>query len=169
MASIISFPYLRNQLAKALINDAARTNSLNTPISNSLGYGIVPIDINDIISSNDDEIKFVLTGTTQNQVTNTYNLPVPVVDNKHPYKARATLVYFTQCDRAQGVDYPSCELEFKFGRFNPKNSFGNPEIKDIKINLQYEDGFHVIHEEDAGNRYRKNGITLSTYAQNKRI
>ena len=70
----------------------------------------------------DDEIKFVLTGTTQNQVTYTYNLPVPVVDKKHPYKARATLVYFTQCDRAQGVDYPCCEIEFKFGRFNPKNS-----------------------------------------------
>ena len=79
VASIISFPYLRNQLAKALINDAARTNSLNTPISNSLGYGIVPIDINDIISSNDDEIKFVLTGTTQNQVTNKYKFNFIIV------------------------------------------------------------------------------------------
>lgn len=146
---------LSREVAKALIIDAARTNSLNTPISNSLGYGIVPIDINDIISSKDDEIKFVLTGTTQNQVTYTYNLPVPVVDKKHPYKARATLVYFTQCDRAQGVDYPCCEIEFKFGRFNPKNSIGKPEIIDIKNNLQYEEGFHVIHEEDARKLYRK--------------
>uniref|UniRef100_UPI00402AC28B hypothetical protein n=1 Tax=Succinivibrio sp. TaxID=2053619 RepID=UPI00402AC28B len=129
VASIISFPYLRNQLAKALINDAARTNSLNTPISNSLGYGIVPIDINDIISSNDDEIKFVLTGTTQNQVTNTYNLPVPVVDNKHPYKARASLVYFTLCDRAQGLTTLVVNLSLNLEDLIPKIHLANQKSK----------------------------------------
>ena len=59
---------------------------------------------------------FIMSGTTESFETYTYNLPVPIVKNAHPFYARATLVYFPQCNRSQGVDYTNTEMDIHFGR-----------------------------------------------------
>lgn len=49
---------------------------------------------------------------------NYYRLPVPVSKGTHPYVVRATLCYFPECDRDQGVDYACAELDLHFGRLH---------------------------------------------------
>ena len=61
-----------------------------------------------------------MTGASEEYETYTYNLPVPVVDHAHPFYARATLAYFPQCDRKQGVDYTSTEWIFSLAELLPK-------------------------------------------------
>ena len=118
-----------------------------------IGYGVVPKHISDIIKSSDDEIRFILTGASEEYETYTYNLPVPIVDNAHPFYARATLVYFPQCARNQGVDYTSTEMDIHFGRVVVKNR--KVKIKPIDNNQQSEDKFITLYEEDARKMYRK--------------
>ena len=144
---------LSREVAKALIIDAAAGWQRKDDPSNSIGYGVVPIHISDIIHSNDEEIRFILSGTADEYETYTYNLPVPVVKNAHPFYARATLVYFPHCDRNQGVDYTNTEMDIHFGRLSsPK---GKPVIKSINDNVQSEEGLRVIYEENARKQYRK--------------
>ena len=90
--------------------------------------------------------------------TYTYNLPVPIVDNAYPFYARATLVYFPQCDRNQGVDYTSTEMDIHFGRVVVENR--KVKIKPIDNNRQSEDKFITLYEEDARKMYRKSGRGL---------
>lgn len=97
----------------------------------------------------DHEIKFFITGTTEDYETYNYNLPVPVVDGKHPFYARAVMIYFPHCDRNQGVDYTSTEMDIHFGRVQP-----NGKLKTIDDNKQSEEG-QVLYEEDAREIYRK--------------
>ena len=131
---------LSREVAKALLIDSAAgwEYKQNPSFDRSLmGYGVVPIDINKIVSSPDDEIRFTLYGTAKSYKTSNYAIPVPKdVDGKYPYIARATLCYFPHCDRAQGVDYTSRELSLKFGRV--KN---DSIIEDINDNTQDETGF----------------------------
>lgn len=94
-----------------------------------------------------------MSGTTEAFETYNYNLPVPVVKNAHPFYARATLVYFPQCDRNQGVDYTSTEMDIHFGRIVTKN--GKTSIASINANRQSDEGLNVIYEEDARKEYRK--------------
>ena len=61
---------------------------------NLIGYGVVPQKIENVLNAQDDEIKFVISGESIMFDTYNYNLPVPVVDDKHPYIAKATLCYF---------------------------------------------------------------------------
>ena len=69
-------------------------------------------------------------GTSSSYITSNYSIPVPRdSDNKYPFIARATLCYFPECSRAQGVDYTSRELSLRFGRVNEKG-----EIDDINAN-----------------------------------
>lgn len=144
---------LTREIAKALIIDAAAGwNSQDDP-SHTIGYGVVPMHISDIIHSRDDEIRFIMSGTTEAFETYTYNLPVPIIKNAHPFYARATLVYFPQCDRNQGVDYTSTEMDIHFGRIVTKK--GNPKILPINGNRQSDEGFNPICEENARNDYRK--------------
>lgn len=144
---------LTREIAKALIIDAAAGwNSQDDP-SHTIGYGVVPMHISDIIHSRDDEIRFIMSGTTEAFETYTYNLPVPIIKNAHPFYARATLVYFPQCDRNQGVDYTSTEMDIHFGRIVTKK--GNPKILPINGNRQSDEGFNPIYEENARNDYRK--------------
>lgn len=81
------------------------------------------------------------------------NLPVPIVDNAHPFYARATLVYFPHCDRNQGVDYTSTEMDIHFGRVVVENR--KAKINSIDNNQQSEDKGITLYEEDARKMYRK--------------
>lgn len=141
------------EIAKALIIDSAAGWEFKTStyrIQNQIGYGIVPIKISDILESDNREIRFVLYGTASSYITSNYSIPVPRdSDNKYPFIARATLCYFPQCSRVQGVDYTSRELSLKFGRVN-----GNGEIVDINENIQDEVG-HAIDERQSRKDFRK--------------
>ena len=153
MAYLIHVMGLSREVAKALIIDAAAGWDRKDDPSNSIGYGVVPIHISDIIHSEDEEIRFILSGTADEYETYTYNLPVPVINNAHPFYARATLVYFPHCDRNQGVDYTSTEMDIHFGRLNTTRA--KPVIMSINDNVQAEEGLRVIYEENARKQYRK--------------
>lgn len=153
MAYLIQVMGLSREVAKALIIDAAAGWDRKDDPSNSIGYGVVPIHISDIIHSEDEEIRFILSGTADEYETYTYNLPVPVINNAHPFYARATLVYFPHCDRNQGVDYTSTEMDIHFGRLNTTRA--KPVIMSINDNVQAEEGLRVIYEENARKQYRK--------------
>mgnify|MGYP000787768423 FL=1 len=59
------------------------------------------------------------------------------------------MIYFPHCDRNQGVDYTSTEMDIHFGRVQP-----NGKLKTIDDNKQSEEG-QVLYEEDAREIYRK--------------
>lgn len=153
LAYLIHIMGLSRETAKALLIDAAAGWNRKDDISHSIGYGVVPIRIRDVLKSANDEIRFILTGSSEEYETYTYNLPVPIVDNAYPFYARATLVYFPQCDRNQGVDYTSTEMDIHFGRVMIEN--GKAKIKPIDNNLQAEDRLITLYEEDARKMYRK--------------
>lgn len=153
MAYLIYIMGLSKEIAKALIIDAAAGWNSKDDCSHTVGYGIVPQKIDDIIQTPDDEIRFILTGISDSYETYNYHLPVPVVNNAHPFYARATLVYFPQCNRNQGVDYTNTEMDIHFGRVQVKN--GKGRIISLDHNKQAEEGLHKIYEEDARKEYRK--------------
>ena len=154
MAYLIHVMGLSREIAKALLVDSAAKWNRMDDVSWKTGYGIVPKHIRDIVHSPDDEIRFVLSGTADEYETYTYNLPVPVVKNAHPFYARATLAYFPHCDRNQGVDYTSTEMDIHFGRIHT-TAKGNTEIKSIDDNHQADEGLHIIYEEECRKLYRK--------------
>ena len=133
---------ITREVAKALLVDSAAGWEYKKTAYRSkdiVGYGIVPIDIQQILSTSNDEIRFVVYGTSESYKTSNYAIPVPRdEDNKYPYVARATLCYFPECTRAQGVDYTNRELSLTFGRVGDDG-----KIKDINENVQDEDGAHV--------------------------
>ena len=117
--------------AKALIIDSACKWN---PISNKeQGYGVVPIHINDILETADDEIRFVISGNASSFETYDYEIPVPTSKGSYPYVARATLCYAPPCDRNQGVDYTRTELDLHFGRMRRTG------IASLKANRQGEE------------------------------
>lgn len=130
------------EVAKALLVDSAagwEYKQYTYQNNDIVGYGIVPIDIQNVLSTNNDEIKFVVYGTSESYKTANYSIPVPRdEDNKYPYVARATLCYFPECSRTQGVDYTNRELSLAFGRIKNDGT-----IEDINDNVQDENGAHV--------------------------
>lgn len=144
---------LPREVAKALIIDSAagweyKLGSYKN--KDILGYGVIPIDISKILSSESREIRFIVYGTSQSYKTTNYAIPVPRDDeNKYPYIARATMCYFPDCSRAQGVDYTNRELSLKFGRVKP-----NGQIDDINENIQDEEGLHA-DERQSRKEFRK--------------
>ncbi len=154
LAYLIHIMGLSRELAKALLIDSAAKWDRKDDIFHRIGYGILPKNISDIVHSSNDEIRFLMMGTSEEYETYTYNLPVPVLNNAHPYYAKATLVYFPQCNRNQGVDYTSTEMDIHFGRIiiNKKNK---ASIKSIDNNKQSEEGLVTLYEEDARKMYRK--------------
>lgn len=141
------------EVAKALIIDSAAGWEFKTStyrMQNQIGYGIVPIKISDIMESDNREIRFVMYGTSSSYITSNYAIPVPRdSDNKYPFIARATMCYFPQCSRVQGVDYTSRELSLRFGRVNKKGG-----IDDINENVQDEAG-HAVDERQSRKEFRK--------------
>ena len=134
---------IQREVAKALLIDAAAGWEYKQSTYQSkdvMGYGIVPISVQRVLASENDEIKFVVYGTSESYKTSNYAIPVPRdEDNKYPYIARATLCYFPECSRNQGVDYTNRELSLAFGRIvNDKG-----RIEDINSNVQDESGAYV--------------------------
>ena len=144
---------LPREIAKALIIDSAAgwEYKLSTYKNQEiLGYGIVPIKIEKVLSTDSEEIKFVVYGTSESYKTTNYAIPVPRdKDDKYPYIARAALCYFPECTRAQGVDYTNRELSLNFGRIK-----ANGSIDDINENNQDEVGAHV-DERKSRREFRK--------------
>lgn len=169
LAYLIYIMGLSREVAKALLIDAAAGWNRKDDVSHRIGYGIVPKHINDIVKTSNDEIRFIMTGASEEYETYTYNLPVPIVDNAHPFYARATLVYFPYCDHNQGVDYTSTEMDIHFGRVVTKR--GSTTIKAIDDNHQSEDQLITLYEEDARKMYRKwdNVKHISEEIKDKRI
>ena len=116
--------------------------------SMKLGYGVVPRRIEDILETSNNEIRFILEGQVDAFETYNYRIPVPLVEGKYPYMARATLCYFPKCDKNQGVDYTDTELDLHFGRIGKKG------IKSLDNNVQ-GDVFARTYEGDARRLYRK--------------
>lgn len=148
---------LNREVAKAMIIDAARDwNEKPTPEEVALyGHGIVPIKIDDIVHTKEDEIKFLVYDVSEKWNTYNYYFPVPIKDDKYPYIARATMCYFPMCDRTQGVDYTNTELNLHFGRINNKG-----KIEDIKGDKQNQDEIldnekYFLLEGEARERFRK--------------
>ena len=144
---------LPREIAKAIIIDSAAGWEYKLATYKNkeiLGYGVVPIDISKILSSESREIKFVVYGTSQSYKTANYTIPIPKDDeNKYPYIARATMCYFPECSRKQGVDYTNRELSLKFGRVK-----SNDQIDDINENVQDEDGAYA-DERKSRREFRK--------------
>lgn len=154
MTYLIDVMHVKREIAKALVIDAAASwNNRTRDEMLRKGYGLVPKDIQQIMSCPDDEIKFVITATAEQWETYNYRLPVPVVEGKHPYFARATLVYFPNCDRNQGVDYTITEMDVYIGPVGEKD--GKPHVRAINNNKQCDDGAQGTLEETARSMFRK--------------
>jgi hypothetical protein len=147
MAYLIQIVGLTREAAKALLIDSAAGWSKNEQ-PNLMGYGVVPTRIDEILRTADDEIRFIVSGIAGKHETYNYEIPVPIYKDKQPYYAKATLCYFPNCTRNQGVDYTNTELEFKFGRIK------NGRVKSINNDMQGESGFYT-REEEARDYYRK--------------
>lgn len=154
MAFLIHILGFTRELAKALIIDSATgwENSLGNP--ELIGFGVVPIKIDEIIKTPKDEIKFLINGTSEKFETYNYNIPIPEEKGKQPFVSKATLCYFSGTSRNQGVDYTNTELDIYFGRVNEKTK----RIESINDNKQYaktEDEKIYIYEGNARKLYRK--------------
>ena len=144
---------LNRELAKALLIDSAAGWQRKDDISCSIGYGVVPIRIEDVVGSKDDEIRFVITGQVDEYETFSYRLPVPQDNGKQPYYARATLCYFPATKRYQGVDYTTTELDLRFGRVEEKK--GKTTIKSLPSYNKDDYEERSFYEKDARALYRK--------------
>lgn len=153
MAYLIYNMGFTREVAKALLIDAAAGWNRMDDASFSIGYGIVPRRIEEIVQTPSDEIRFIMTGSCDSYETYTYNIPVPIYNDKQPFFARATLCYIPKCSRDQGVDYTSTEMDIHFGRVKEEN--GKTEIKSVNANKQGDAGFNPLFEEDARKLYRK--------------
>ena len=148
---------LNKEIAKAMIIDAARDwNESPTPEEVALyGHGIVPIKIEKIVQTKDDEIKFLVSDVSEKWNTYNYQFPIPLKDDKYPYFARATMSYFPICDKTQGVDYTNTELNLHFGRLKDNGKMN--EINNDKQNQDETLGFekYYLLEGEARDRFRK--------------
>lgn len=171
MAYLIHILGLNREVAKALIIDSARGWN-TTPTVDELavyGHGIVPIDINEIINTSDDEIRFLVSDISEKWNTYNYNFPVPIKNDVYPYIARATMCYFPRCNKSQGVDYTNTELNIHFGRID-----GSGKVRDIKGDTQYKEAndgaLHYILEEEARKQFRKwDNVKYIAESVNKRF
>ena len=159
---------INREVAKAMIIDAARSwNEKPDPEEIALyGHGIVPIHINDIIQTKNDEIKFVVSDVSEKWNTYNYHFPVPLKDDKYPYIARATMCYFPLCDRTQGVDYTNTELNLHFGRLGKDG-----KVADIKGDKQNKDEtLNYLFEVEARRQFRKwDNVKYIAESANKRM
>ena len=118
LAYLIYVLGMSRELAKALIIDAAAGWNDKLDSAQLVGYGVVPIKIEDIVETPDDEIKFMLNGVSEKYDTYNYNIPIPEDKGKQPFVSKATLCYFPNCTRNQGVDYTNTEMDIHFGRLS---------------------------------------------------
>ena len=168
LSYLIDILGINREVAKAMIIDAARNwNEKPDPEEIALyGHGIVPIHINDIIQTKNDEIKFVVSDVSEKWNTYNYHFPVPLKDDKYPYIARATMCYFPLCDRTQGVDYTNTELNLHFGRLGKDG-----KVVDIKGDKQNKDEtLNYLFEFEARRQFRKwDNVKYIAESANKRM
>lgn len=155
LSYLIDVMGLNREVAKAMIIDAARGWSEVPTVEEVAlyGHGVVPIRIEDIVQTKDDEIKFVVTDISEKWNTYNYHFPVPLKDGAYPYLAKATMCYFPVCDRAQGVDYTNTELNLHFGRIKDDGKLN--EINGDKQNQNEVTAGSYILEGEARERFRK--------------
>ena len=93
LSYLIDILGLNREVAKAMIIDAARGwNEKPTPEAVALyGHGIVPIKIDDIVYTKEDEIKFLVYDVSEKWNTYNYYFPVPIKDDKYPFIARVDI------------------------------------------------------------------------------
>lgn len=163
MAYLIYVMGLRREVAKALLIDSAAGWTPNDEASTKIGYGIVPKKIDDIIRSKDDEIRFILMGESQQYNTYNYGIPIPVANDTHPFVARATLCYYPNCERNQGVDYTNTEMELRFGRINDRG-----KVQSIKGNKEEPDDIDDLNDftEEHVRRYFRKWDNIKYIADN---
>lgn len=149
VAYLIHYMKFSREIAKSLIIDAAIGWNTDTQYQNIQGFGRVPYRIEDILKTPDDEIKFLLQGISDKYETYAYNIPLPAKKDVYPYIAKATLCYFPNCSRKQGVDYTNTELDIHFGRLHEGH------IKSIDNNMQGDSELVQLYEETARKLYRK--------------
>lgn len=152
LAYLIEVLGLSREVSKALIVDAAADWSdtgNNQDLAPFIGHGAVPIKIDDVVKSKDDEIKFIMSSVSEQYDTYAYNLPVPVNKGAHPFVTKATLCYFPKCSINQGVDYTNTELDVSIGRIDDNDS-----IKPMNKNVQTVNG-HYMYEGEARKLFRK--------------
>lgn len=149
MSYLIDILGLSREVAKALIIHSSTSWDKQNTSSTLIGHGVVPLKIDDIVKSRDDEIQFILSGISEKYNTYNYNIPIPISKGMHPFIAKLTLCYFPYCSRNQGVDYTNTELDISFGRLNENG------IKSINNNYQSSDAEHFIYEEEARKNFRK--------------
>ena len=158
LSYLIDILGFNREIAKALIIDSARGwNEFSSPENIALyGHGIVPIHINEIIKTKDNEIKFFVSDITEKWNNYNYNFPIPLdKQGRYPFIAKATMCYIPSCNRSQGVDYTNIELNLHFGRMKD-----DKKIIDIKGDKQNNDDFENDHinyllEDDARKQFRK--------------
>ncbi len=151
MSYLIDVLGLSRECAKALIIDSASkwSDGSDNDSPSLLGYGIVPQKINDIIYSQNNEIKFLIDGVSEKYDTYNYSLPVPMNNGRYPFVAKAVMCYFPKCSRNQGVDYTNTELDIGFGRIKDDGT-----IDTINENHQNDDGYFT-YEGNARKYHRK--------------
>lgn len=157
LAYLIHIMGLRREEAKALLIDSAIgwNNEKSFEEKTLIGHGVVPIKIEDILTTPDDEIKFIVSDISEKYNSYNYNFPIPIADGKYPYVARATMCYFPKCSRNQGVDYTNTEFDLMFGRLQIKTK-NKGDIKSINNNNQHsEDTPSYIRELSARSDFRK--------------
>ena len=148
LAYLIYIMKYTREAAKALLLDAAAGWTVNKRMQPFLGFGPVPTKISDVVQTPDDEIKFIINGSINAYQTYAFNIPVPQTKHTFPFITKATLCYFPNCTRNQGVDYTNSELDLHFGRMK------GMKIKSINNNGQGGEGSGV-YELDARNVYQK--------------
>ncbi|MBN3535126.1 S8 family peptidase [Mycoplasma procyoni] len=150
LAYLIEIMHFSKEEAKALLIHSATEWNNNLEDIEHKGYGVVPIKISDILSTKKDEIRFIINSEIKQYQTYNNKIPVPVIERKHPYIAKMTMVYFPRCTRSQGVDYTNVELDLKFGRMHYKNNAF--QLESIDKNSQDK---KLTTEQRARNQYRK--------------
>lgn len=142
---------MTREAAKALLIHAS--TGWRAPVHSlfTVGFGVVPRLIGDILHTSDDEIRFIIRGKAEEYETYAYDIPVPTTDSKYTFIARATLCYFPECSRDQGVDYTNTEMDLYFGRVQAEPG-GKICIKSINKNKQTDT---FVYEEEARALYRK--------------
>ncbi len=150
LAYLIHVMGFSREISKALILDSAGGWQTDEKYRNLIGLGRVPTHIQDILRTEEDEIKCVVQGRIDAYEMYNYSVPVPRHNNAFPFFARATLCYFPKCSRSQGVDYTDSELDIHFGRLDREG-----KVKAINHNSQGEAGATGLFEHKVRSTYRK--------------
>lgn len=154
LAYLIEIMGLSREEAKALLIDSSVgwNDKKSFEEMTLIGNGVVPIKIQDVLETAEDEIKFIVSDVSEKYETYNYNFPVPISKGKYPFVAKATMCYFPKCSRNQGVDYTNTELNLIFGRLTTKGKKIEPINQDKQ---NFDDAPGYVKEESARTLFRK--------------